>query len=88
MSFTTRNGRPMKELILNHLRRNGDISPVEASAMWACRDLPKRISELRKEGHPIAVEYKKDSMGQRYARYTYDTHTARQQQQFQNVGDA
>lgn len=74
----------MKTLVLNHLRKHGNLSPIEASAMWACRDLPKRISELRKEGHPITVEYKQDDMGQRYARYTYDAASVRQAQQFQN----
>ena len=85
MSFKPRNGTPMRELILAHLRKHGNLSPIEASAMWACRDLPKRISELRKAGHPIKVEYKQDGMGQRYARYTYDSLMARQAQQFQNL---
>ncbi len=81
MSFKTRNGLPMRVLVLNHLRKHGNLSPIEASAMWACRDLPKRISELKKAGHPITVEYKRDDMGQRYARYTYDTAAARKEQQ-------
>lgn len=85
MSFKTRNGQSMKALILAHLRKHGNISPIEASAMWACRDLPKRISELKAEGHPITVEKKTDSMGQRYARYTYDVEQARQMQQFQRA---
>lgn len=84
MSFKPRNSQPMKTLVLNHLRKHVNISPIEASAMWACRDLPKRISELRREGHPITVEYKRDDMGQRYARYTYDAEAVRQAQQFQN----
>lgn len=76
MAFKPRNGTPMKTLVLQHLRKHGNLSPIEASAMWACRDLPKRISELRQEGHAIEVEYKRDGMGQRYARYTLRPATA------------
>ena len=62
--------KPLTQTILDHLRRVRSISGVEAAAMFRCRDLPKRISELRKEhGVSIEREMKEDTTGQRYARY-------------------
>jgi hypothetical protein len=61
--------KPLNLSILDHLRRAGDISGIEAAALYRCRDLPKRISELREEGLVILREMKQDPTGQRYARY-------------------
>jgi hypothetical protein len=61
--------KPLTQKVLDHLRECGDISGVEASALYRCRDLPKRISELKHAGFVISREMKADPTGQRYARY-------------------
>ena len=60
---------PMDMAVLNHLKQVGHITNVEANAVLKCRSVSKRISSLRKAGHPIHREFKVDSQGQRYARY-------------------
>lgn len=60
-----------EELILYHLKNNGSLSSREAEDLYRVRDLPKRISVLRQEGHPIHRKLKSDALGQRYARYRY-----------------
>jgi len=64
------NDKPMGELLLLHLQSGKSITNVEAQALWRCRALPKRISELRGQGHDIKAEWRKDSTGQSYVRYT------------------
>jgi len=64
------NKQPMGELILSHLQSGHSITNMEAQALWRCRALPKRISELRQQGHNIKAEWRKDSTGQSYVRYT------------------
>lgn len=61
--------KPLTQKIFDHLRTKGNISGVEAAALYRCRDLPKRISEIREEGLVILREMKADPTGQRYARY-------------------
>lgn len=60
-----------EEKILNVLRSLGErgLSGNEAADMLRVRDLPKRISVLRREGHHITAVMKRDAMGQRYNRY-------------------
>ena len=41
------------ELILNHLRKYGSISPLEAMAEYGCMRLASRISDLKRQGYPI-----------------------------------
>jgi hypothetical protein len=60
---------PQTVKILGHLRAVGDISGVEAAAMYRCRSLTKRIAELRADGFGIESVYSKDHTGQRYVRY-------------------
>lgn len=61
----------MNDLILGHLRSYGNISNVEAQAIFKCRALPRRIADLKAKGHVIQAQMKKDTTGQRYARYVY-----------------
>lgn len=61
--------KPLTQKVLDHLRETGDISGIEASALYRCRDLPKRISEIKQSGFTIVREMKSDPTGQRYARY-------------------
>ena len=68
-TFNLVNTRPMKELIRDHLESGKTITNVEAQALWRCRALPKRISELKKDGLKITSEWRNDSTGQSFVRY-------------------
>jgi len=63
---------PQLQTVLNHLQNFGSLSTVEAGTVYKIRSLPTRITELKKLGHNITVEIKKDATGQRYARYTLE----------------
>lgn len=69
-NFKTVNDRPMKALILDHLLSGRSISNVEAQAMWRCRALPKRVSEIEADGWKVLRERRRDSTGQFYVRYS------------------
>lgn len=43
------------EMILNHLRDHGSITPQEAMARYGCMRLGARIWDLKREGHAITV---------------------------------
>jgi len=62
---------PQLYQLLTHLKNHGTISNVEAQAMFKMRALPRRIADLRELGYEIKREIRKDSTGQRYARYTF-----------------
>jgi len=64
------NEKPMRDMILAHLEAGKSITNIEAQALWRCRALPKRISELRSMGHNIKADWRKDSTGQSYVRYS------------------
>ena len=66
----TINKSSMTTLILHHLLTEGSISNVEAQALYRCRSLSRRITDLKQEGWPVKAEMKKDTTGQRYARYS------------------
>ena len=61
---------PAAKTILQHLKQIGDISAIEASALYRCRSLSRRITDLRQHGYAIGSKLKVDATGQRYARYT------------------
>lgn len=66
------NQKPRQEdLILRHLHEVGTISGNEAADLYRVRDLPKRISVLKQEGHDIVRKLKADRLKQRYARYAF-----------------
>ena len=56
--------------ILQHLKRVGSISWVEANDLYRVRSLTRRIADLREMGHEIISEWRKDTLGQRYVRYS------------------
>lgn len=56
--------------ILDHLRKVGSISFVEANDLYRCRSLTRRIKDLREAGHKIVSEWRKDVTGQKYTRYS------------------
>lgn len=60
---------PSAAAIAAHLAREGNVSGVEAAAMYKTRQLPGRISELRNAGYDIASYFDVDRLGQRYVRY-------------------
>lgn len=72
MAFNTvhPSGVTMADLILGHLRKVGSISGLEAVGMFKCRSLTRRICDLKAAGHDIRSEWKEDSTGQRYVRYS------------------
>ena len=56
--------------ILQHLQRVGSISWVEANDLYRVRSLTRRIADLREKGHKIISEWRQDTLGQRYVRYS------------------
>ena len=56
--------------ILDHLMKVGSISFLEAWTLYAVRSLPRRIKDLREQGHEIVSSRRTDNTGQRYVRYT------------------
>lgn len=63
--------KPQTRAVLDHLIDAGSITNVEANAVLKCRSVAKRISELI-DDHNVKIdrEWKKDSQGQRYVKYT------------------
>lgn len=47
------------------------ISQYEATLHMGITNLSGRVSELRKEGHPIVNEWHTSETGTRYSRYRY-----------------
>ena len=68
--MNTQNLGPASVTILNHLRRIGDISAIEASALYRSRSLSRRITDIRQAGYDVISTLKRDATGQRYARYS------------------
>ena len=59
-----------QQKILKHLKTVGSLTGVQAADLYRIRELPARICELRRHGYDIVSEFKRDALGQRYARYT------------------
>lgn len=61
------------KLILEHLRTNGSITPMEALNLYGCMRLCARIYDLKAEGHNIitimTIGKKASGRPSRYARY-------------------
>lgn len=69
---------PQTATVLRHLKTVGDISGVEASAMYKVRSLTKRISEINDKlyfhggttpDYSVEGQWSTDNTGQRYKRY-------------------
>ena len=56
--------------VLNWLRTRGGLTTREAVTELNIMSLPKRIEELRKSGHAIAITYHTSPNGARYGVYT------------------
>jgi len=62
------------ELILDHLKKVGSISFVDAWDSYGVRSLPRRICDLKEMGHKIvSIEKVHRMTGQRYVRYQLAT---------------
>lgn len=57
-----------KEKILEHLKKHGSITDLEAYNLYAIRRLGARIWDLRDEGFPIKSEPTKEK--NRFGQYT------------------
>ena len=62
-------GKITEQKILDHLRKKGSISFLEAWTLYTVRSLPRRIKDLREQGYDIISDRRKDLNGQRYVRY-------------------
>jgi hypothetical protein len=60
---------PLAKSILLHLRKRGDISPMEAMVAYGTMRLAPAIYELRQAGYGIQSILREDVRGHRYTRY-------------------
>ena len=71
---------PQKEQILNYLRKNGVITPIEALDYFGCMRLAARIADLRKDGYTIKavnVVYRNEyGISKHYTAYFLDEEVA------------
>ena len=58
-----------KDMVLSWLMTRGELTTRDAVISLGILCLPKRISELRKEGYPISTEYMKSPSGKKYGVY-------------------
>lgn len=61
----------MNELLIDHLKKVGDITALEAQALYKVRSLSRRIVDIKKQGYAIISVPRVDHAGQRYVRYVY-----------------
>ncbi len=45
-----------RQMVLKYLQNHGTIDPMRALNEFGCFSLSQRISELKKQGHPIIAE--------------------------------
>lgn len=65
--------KPQTATVLQHLKHNGEITPLIARTYYRIESLSKRISELKNEyGYRIHAIWKKDPTGKRYRFYFID----------------
>ena len=57
--------------ILDHMRRYGGITPLQALTHYDCMRLAARINDLRADGHEIRTETVERN-GKRWARYVLE----------------
>ena len=69
MERTTQKKPTQEKAILEHLRKFGTITPLEALKICGSFRLSGRIFNLRKQGYRIATETETDGAGKYWARY-------------------
>ena len=57
------------DMVLSWLVTRGELTTREAVISLGILCLPKRISELRRAGYPIAMRYINSESGKRYGAY-------------------
>jgi hypothetical protein len=60
-----------EERILAYLQKGNKLTPMQALKKFECWALSSRISNLRKEGHPIETEIIRTPTDKYVARYFY-----------------
>jgi len=63
-------------IVLNHLVKNGTITPLKARHVYRIESLSSRISWLRKHGYRIQGTWHLDESGKRYREYRLITKRA------------
>lgn len=58
-----------RDTVLNHLKSEGSISPLEAIGVYRIFRLAARIEELRRAGYKIVSHRKTDKTGKTYVSY-------------------
>lgn len=58
-----------KQDIWNHLRKTGNITPLESLDLYGCYRLGSIIHRLRGDGHRIKTIIAKTKKGSQYAKY-------------------
>lgn len=61
---------PLPRSILQHIRKRGSISTMEAMVNYGTLRLAAAVEELRRAGYEIATELRTDEAGKRYSRYS------------------
>ena len=54
--------------VLNHIKRYGSITPMQAFSRYGITCLAERVRDARDSGHKIATEWVKQN-GKRFAKY-------------------
>jgi len=57
-----------KDQVLNHIKRYGSITPIQAFSKYQITCLAERIRDLKDSGHKIVAEYITRN-GKRFAKY-------------------
>ncbi|MBQ1195045.1 MAG: hypothetical protein IIX44_02250 [Clostridia bacterium] len=61
--------KTQNEIILDHIKKYGSITPRDAFERYDIMRLASRVSELRKSGVDIYTDIKTTKKGKRYASY-------------------
>jgi len=64
-------------LLLAHLTSGRPITRIQADHLYRIAALPRRIADLREQGHNIVAVDKVDPTGRRYAEYRLVTRNHR-----------
>lgn len=68
------NNSTQTQKIVDHFRKQGSISGLEAMALYRITSLTKVISVLNARGVEIKSEWRQDNTGKRYKRYYSNGH--------------
>lgn len=64
--------KPSSQRILRHLEAEGSITPMEALAVYSNPRLAASIYDIRRAGHKVTSVVKRDQMGHKYTKYTFE----------------